>query len=219
MKNPKELLPEITILRVRLRRKAERQLTAWGIPPRGGRRAERRAHPSTLDRERRETADLQREQVLRNISNRVRRRRGLRPVPPPPPTRQPPGQAKQRRTPMYYNGRTSRVAAVCMCWLCGRWHHQRRPAFQVERDRGLPDGAYMLKPEWPAYCCTEHRMEAWRKENRPHDDGIVCQGPECDEWVPRTPGPGRPSDYHEPRCKQRAYRARVAARRARAAGE
>ena len=211
--SPRQKNPDnVTVVRRVLRKRAEKLLTAAGIPPRSGRRAEKKDHPPEEDPHRKRDRELDEWRAL----NRALAHLGRRPLPPPPPPSASTQTSRRpaRRTWLYYQGGPIRVVCVAACWHCGLPHHQRRPPFQVEKAEGLPAGVYKLKQSIPAYCCTEHRIAAWRLRNRQHDDGITCQGPDCDVWVPRTPGPGRPSDYHDPRCKQRAYRARVAARRA-----
>ena len=75
---PKQSLPVVTMLRVRLRRKLEHNLTEAGVPPRRVRRAERRAHPAALDLQRRVDEAEKREKVELALAlvNRVRQRRG-----------------------------------------------------------------------------------------------------------------------------------------------
>ena len=174
----------------------EKKLADAGVPRRRGRRAEQE-YQRRVKKERRAEADRP-------------RRPGV-----PRPRPRPSSRTREARL-----GKPHRVIIVALCSLpsCPTLHTQRRPQWQTTGAPG-ETGAYNLKSMYNAYCCTEHRIEAWRLANRQHDEGITCEGPECEVWVPRTPGPGRPSDYHEPRCKRRAYRARVAARRASAAGE
>lgn len=167
----------------------EKKLADAGIPRRRGRGSERR-YLRRVEKERRAEADRPRRP---GPHGRPRRRPGRRPW------------QVQRFKP-----HREIVLAVCALTTCQRVHSQRRPHWQTTGFPG-PTGAFTLRPEYRTYCCTEHRVEAWRLTHRIYDEGTVCAGPDCSEWVPRTPRPGRPSDYHAPRCKQRAYRARRAA--------
>ena len=211
----------VVVLRRPMRRRAEQTLTEiWGIPARRGRQKEKNEHPpEETDQQRRDREMAEWHHLRRALAHL-----GKRAPPPPPPaeaSRTRPTRPK-RRTWIDYQGRGPvRVVAIAECWHCGTLFHTRRPPFQVEKGtlygQELPAGVYLLRSDVPAYHCTECRVTAWRLKNRQHDDGTVCLGPDCEEWVPRTPGPGRPCDYHAPRCKQAAYRKRRAARARQAA--
>ncbi len=207
LENPREPLtiinPSLSIWSAKRRRTMEKALREGGIPPRRGRRTERRAHP-TAEEQRQRRADSEKLQDL------AYRRRWGRPRPPTSASRS--ARRPKRRTAMHYLGRPSRVLAIVRCALpsCGKVHHQRRPPFQVGRPGQL--GVGELLPPWVGYCCPAHRMRAaYERRRQGVPTWTPCGAPGCGKPVEQRlrgmmPAPGRPRDFCDRRCQRRAYR-------------
>ena len=174
------------------RRVVERQFRKAGIPPRRGRRQERRSHPTPAE-ERRKARALEEQG------------RGLRRPPPRPAQRRKP----TRRTSEQYRGRvnTARRVVVVACALtsCRKVHTQRRPVFQTRP--GKPPVPFLLLARYKAYCCPRHRWRAAYERLKPlREPWAWCEADDCGEAF--VPSPlGRPARFCTPRCRRRTYRA------------